>query len=393
MNQNRFTEYAPGEFVTTTVDGYETPSFIPDYLDTIELDQGDFTKQIGQAMRMLGALDYLGPKAGSSTMLIEAFARKEAVHSSRIEGTQVTLSDMYRYEAQQAVGEASSDNEGARQAKNYLKALQTGLTAIEPDEQITVDTLCDMHSILLDGVRSEDPSPGEIRESQNYLAPFEDADISQATFVPPPPTQAREKLDALLEYTNVPQPIHSLIKLGLIHYQFETIHPFRDGNGRLGRLLVSLELQREELLTEPHLYLSAYFNEYRGDYTNLLTQVRTHGAWDDWLHFFLRGIWQQAKEGVTRGEQLLELRREYVTEYQTHRSEYILPLTQQLFKNPYITAKQAEQQFEFSHTTAYSLIETLEEDGVLTEVESGGSSRLYQATEIYELLDKPLSDS
>jgi Fic family protein len=393
MDQDRFTENAPGELVTTTVDGYESPSFIPDDLDTIELDQGDFTKEIGQAMRMLGALEYLGPKAGSSTMLIEAFARKEAVQSSRIEGTQVTLSDMYRYEAQQAVGEASSDNEGARQAENYLTALQTGLNAIDQDEQITTDTLCEMHSTLLDGVRSEDPSPGEIRDIQNYLAPFEAADISQATFVPPPPEQAHDKLDELLEYTNVPQPIHSLIKLGLIHYQFETIHPFRDGNGRLGRLLVSLGLQREELLTEPYLYLSAYFNEYRNDYTNLLTHVRTRGAWDDWLHFFLRGIWQQAKEAVKRGEQLLELRRKYVTEYQTHRSEYILPLTQQLFKNPYITAKQAEQQFEFSHTTAYSLIETLEDDGVLTEVESDGSSRLYQATDIYELLDQPLPDS
>jgi len=297
MDQDQFTENAPGELVTTTVDGYESFSFIPDDLDAIDLDQGDFTKEIGQAMRMLGALEYLGPKAGSSTMLIEVFARKEAVQSSRIEGTQVTLSDVY------------------------------------------------------------------------------------------------EKLDELLEYTNVPQPIHALIKLGLIHYQFETIHPFRDGNGRLGRLLVSLGLQREELLTEPYLYLSAYFNEYRDDYTNLLTHVRTHGAWDDWLHFFLRGIWQQAKEAVERGEQLLELRRTYVTEYQTHRSEYILPLTQQLFKNPYITAKQAEQQFGFSHTTAYSLIETLEEDGVLTAVESDGSSQLYQATDIYERLDKPLSES
>lgn len=393
MDQNRFTDNAPGELVTTAVDGYESPSFIPDDLDGLELDQGDFTTEIGQAMRMLGALEYLGPKAGSSTMLIEAFARKEAVYSSRIEGTEVTLSDMYRYEAQQTVGEAGSDNEGARQAENYLNALQTGLRAIDRDEQITIDTICNVHSILLDGVRSEDPSPGEIRQSQNYLAPFEDADISQATFVPPPPTQVRDKLDALLEYTNVSQPIHSLLKLGLIHYQFETIHPFRDGNGRLGRLLISLGLQRDELLTEPYLYLSAYFNEYRGDYTNLLTRVRTRGAWDDWLHFFLRGIWQQAKEGVKRGEQLLELRREYVTEYQTHRSAYILPLTQQLFKNPYITAKQAEKQFEFSHTTAYSLIETLEADGVLTEVNSDGSSRLYQATEIYELLDKPLEES
>lgn len=125
MDQNRFTENAPGELVTTTVDGYETLSFLPDNLDVIELDQGDFTKEIGQAMRLLGALEYLGPKAGSSTMLIEAFARKEAVQSSRIEGTQVTLSDMYRYEAQRAVGEASSDSEGARQAENYLNALQT----------------------------------------------------------------------------------------------------------------------------------------------------------------------------------------------------------------------------------------------------------------------------
>lgn len=387
MDKSGFTDAAPGELVQTTVDGYDTPAFVPDELTAIQLDESKFTDEIGQAMRMLGALDYLGPKIGSSTMLVEAFARKEAVQSSRIEGTQVTLSDMYRYEAHRSVGEEMSDDEGARQARNYLSALQTGLNMIETDNKITTDTICRMHSILLDDVRSEDPSPGELRQSQNYLAPFEDAPISQATFVPPPPEEVHTAIESLLEYTMNPQAVHSLIKIGLIHYQFETIHPFRDGNGRLGRLLVSLELQREELLSDPYLYLSAYFNEYRHDYTNLLTQVRTRGDWESWLHFFLRGIWTQATEAVERGERLIELRRTYTDRYQDHRSPYIVPLTQLLFKNPYITAKEIVQRLDCSPPTAYSLIEILEDDGVIDEVESSGESSLYQATEIYKILD------
>ncbi|MFC3958844.1 Fic family protein [Halovivax cerinus] len=392
MDRDQFTEAAPGTLVTTTANGYETPSFVPDSLADVDVDQGELVAEIGQAMRMLGALDYLGPKAGSHTMIIEAFARKEAIYSSRIEGTQVTLSDVYRYEAQRAIGEASGDTEGARQATNYLAALELGLEAIADDERITVDTLCEMQGVLLDDVRSEDPAPGSLRRRQNYLAPFESADIRQATFVPPPPDEVTDLLERLLAYTNDRAAVHSLVTLGLIHYQFETIHPFRDGNGRLGRLLVSLELQREGLLSDPYLYLSAYFNEYRRDYTDLLTRVRTDGAWDEWLGFFIRGIWEQAREGVRRGEALLDLRREYVERYQSHRSDYILPLTQSLFSNPYITPKGATQAFEFSHTTAYSLIETLEADGVLTPVESAGQHQLYQASEIFAHLERPIAD-
>lgn len=392
MDRDQFTDAAPGELVTTTANGHETLSFVPDPLETVDVDQGALVAEIGQAMRMLGALDYLGPKAGSHAMIIEAFARKEAIYSSRIEGTQVTLSDVYRYEAQQAIGEPTGDTEGARQATNYLDALETGLDAIADDERITVGTLCTMQGILLDDVRSEDPAPGTVRRRQNYIAPFESADIRQATFVPPPPDEVSDLLERLLEYTNDRQVVHSLVKLGLIHYQFETIHPFRDGNGRLGRLLVSLELQREGVLSDPYLYLSAYFNEYRHDYTSLLTRVRAQGAWDEWLQFFIRGIWEQAREGVLRGEALLKLRREYVERYQSHRSNYILPLTQQLFKNPYITPKQAQQEFDFSHTTAYSLIETLEADGVLTEVESEGNNQLYRANEIFTRLENPVAE-
>lgn len=187
MDREDFTESAPGSLVTSTIQGTETPAFVPDDLATIDIDQGRLVNEIGQAMRELGALDHLGPIAGSGNMLIEAFARKEAVQSSRIEGTQVTLADVYRYEAEQAVGEDSGDNEGARQAKNYLNALETGLSALESDGQVTRETLCRMHAILLDGVRSEDPSPGEPRTEQNWLAPYEGAQVSDASFVPPPP--------------------------------------------------------------------------------------------------------------------------------------------------------------------------------------------------------------
>ena len=393
MKWSDFTGDAPGELVDTTVNGQTVPAFVPDDLSADVVDDGGFVNEIGQAMRSIGELDALGPIAGSNRMLVEAFARKEAVQSSRIEGTEVTLSDMYRYEAQQSMGEPTARNEGARQAENYLQALDFGLDQISGGETITTSLLCEMHEILLEEVRSEDPSPGELRELQNYIAPFGDAPITQATFVPPPPDTVLEKLDTLLEFTNGRQGIHSLIKIGLIHYQFETIHPFRDGNGRLGRLLISLELQREGLLGEPYLYFSAYFNEYRRDYTRLLDDVRMHGEWGAWIHFFLRAIWKQAKEAKKRAIRLINLRREYTNRYQEHRSPYIVQLTHRLFENPYISAKETQEVLDCSHQTAYNLIETLRDDGVLIETEESEGSILFYAEEIYEILDNPVEDT
>ena len=390
MDAGDFTTDAPGELVDTVVDGQQVPAFVPDDLSADVVDDGRFVTEVGQAMRATGKLDVVGPMAGSNRMLVEAFARKEAVQSSRIEGTEVTLSDMYRYEARQSAGETTRDDDGARQATNYLAALDFGLRAIENGDPITTDLLCDMHGTLLEGVRSGDPDPGAVRDSQNYIAPFEGAPIARATFVPPPPDEAREKLATLLDFANGSQSIHPLVKIGLVHYQFETLHPFRDGNGRLGRLLISLELQREELLGRPYLYFSAYFNEHRPDYIRLLDDVRQRGEWETWIHFFLRGIWTQAQEAQERASRLTDLRRAYTDRYQDHRSPYIVPLTHRLFENPYITATEAQRALECSHQTAYNLIETLREDGVLVEAEDSGEHTLFYAEEIYDVLDDPV---
>lgn len=392
MNAADFAADAPGRLVTTAVDGHETQAFVPDPLPPANLDEGEFIDEVGHAMRALGQLDTIGPLAGSNTMLIEAFARKEAVQSSRIEGTQVTLSDVYLFEARQDTA-ATVDTEGARQAKNYLSALEAGLSAVEDGSDVTTTLLCDMHETLLTGVRSEDPEPGAVRGEQNYLAPYQNAPISQATFVPPPPAEARESLEELLGFVNEGSPVHSLIAIGLVHYQFETIHPFRDGNGRLGRLLISLQLQREQLLPEPYLYLSAYFNEHRADYIRLLDGVRHRGEWDAWLHFFLRGIWQQAREAQIRGQRLLALRQKYTDRYQDHRSPFIVPFTHRLFQNPYVTASEVAAHLECSRQTAYNLIEYLEDDGVLVEADKDGQERLFHATEVYDALDEPIADS
>lgn len=154
---------------------------------------------------------------------------------------------------------------------------------------------------------------------------------------------------------------------------------------------MSLRLQREALLGEPYLYLSAYFNEYGGDYPRLLNGVRTHGDRETWLHFFLRGLWRQAQEAHQRGRKLIALRREYTDRYQDHRSPYIVALTRRLFENPYINATEAQQALDCSRQTAFNLFEVLEDDDVLIAVESGGSNSLFYAKEIYEVLDKPVA--
>ncbi len=387
MDRDDFDEAAPGEIIPTTTPKGTYSAFKPDPLPpTINTEH--LITPLAEATQALGRLHGIGPRVGSREILIEPFIRKEALESSQIEGTHATLSDIYAYEAGQEALIDEDRRQGTQEVVNYLHALTHGLEAITSGERITVELLCDMHYRLLSGVRGDEADPGELRTSQNFIGstPY----IQDARYVPPPPNEVPDLLEDLLTYANQDTDLHPLLQIGLIHYQFETIHPFLDGNGRLGRLLISLLLQRDGLLPEPYLYLSSYFNARRSAYVDHLLAVSQRGDWGEWLLFFLRGVQSQADEAHQRANLLVDLREGYQHRYQSERSENILELVMRLFEDPYLDVNTAADWLDVEYSTANRLVGQLEDDGILEELTGKERNRFYRASEIFEIINKPI---
>jgi len=387
MEQEDFSEMAPGEIVPTTTPKGTYSAYRPDPLPpTISTKQ--LITPLAEATQALGRLHGIGPRVGSREILIEPFIRKEALESSQIEGTHATLSDIYAYQAGQETLIDEDRRQGTQEVVNYLHALTHGLDAITIGDPITVGLLCEMHDRLLSGVRGDKANPGELRTTQNFIGstPY----IQDARYVPPPPNNVLELLEDLLRYTSQDTDLHPLLRIGLIHYQFETIHPFLDGNGRLGRLLISLLLQRDGLLPEPYLYLSSYFNARRSGYVDHLLAVSQHGEWEKWLLFFLRGVQSQADEAHQRANLLVDLREEYQHRYQSERSGNILELVMRLFKHPYLDVNTATGWLDVDYSTANRLVGQLEDDKILEELTGKERNRFYRASEIFEIINKPI---
>lgn len=387
MNRDDFEEAAPGEIVPTTTARGTYSAFRPDPLPP-SIGTNRLITPLAEATQALGRLHGIGPRVGSREILIEPFIRKEALESSQIEGTHATLSDIYAYEAGQ---EGLIDEERRRDTQevvNYLHALTHGLDAITAGNPVTVELLCEMHDRLLSGVRGDEANPGELRTKQNFIGstPY----IQDARYVPPPPNEIPDLLDDLLAYANRDTGLHPLLQIGLVHYQFETIHPFLDGNGRLGRLLISLLSQRDGLLPEPYLYLSSYFNARRSEYVDHLLAVSQRGEWEAWLLFFLRGVQSQADEAHRRANLLVDLREDYQRRYQSERSENVLELVMRLFEDPYLDVNTAADWLDVEYSTANRLVGRLEDDGILEELTGNERNRFYRASEIFEIINNPI---
>jgi Fic family protein len=387
MDRDDFDETAPGEIVPTTTPKGTYSAFQPDPLPpSISTEQ--LITPLAEATQALGRLHGIGPRVGSREILIEPFIRKEALESSQIEGTQATLSDIYAYEAGQEALIAEDRRQGTQEVVNYLHALTHGLGAITSGDPITVELLCQMHYRLLSGVRGDEADPGELRTTQNFIGstPY----IQDARYVPPSPNEIPDLLDDLLTYANRDTDLHPLLQIGLIHYQFETIHPFLDGNGQLGRLLISLLLQRDGLLPEPYLYLSSYFNARRSEYVDHLLAVSQRGDWEEWLLFFLRGVQSQADEAHQRANLLVDLREDYQRRYQGEQSGNILELVMRLFEDPYLDVNTAADWLDIEYSTANRLVGQFEDDGVLEELTGKERNRFYRASEIFTIINKPI---
>lgn len=337
-----------------------------------------------KANRALGRLDDISLVLPDKRLFLYQYVRKEAVLSSQIEGTQSSLSDLLLFELDEAPGVPLDD---VREVSNYVAALEHGLRRIREGElPLSLRLLREMHAILMRGGRGANKAPGEFRRGQVWLGGSSPA---SARFVPPPPDRLMECLDPFerfLHADNDQSPV--LEKAGLAHVQFETIHPFMDGNGRLGRLLITLLLCSEEVLREPMLYLSLYFKQNRDEYYDRLQRVRTEGDWEGWLQFFLQGIADTARLATNTARRLLELFEQDREKLQALKrgAGSAIRVQQYLQAHPIASAKDMAATLELSRPAVRSALARLEAAGMVREITGRQRYKLFAYDKYLEIL-------
>ena len=330
---------------------------------------------LSAADRELGRLEGSIQTLPNPNLFVLMFVRREAVLSSQIEGTQSSLNDLLQAEARIFNPYRPAD---VSEVSNYVRALNHGLELLA-NQPISVDSILATHEQPMRGVRGTDLFPGKLRTNQVWIGPPE-ATLRDATFVPPPPEAVRPALDDLESYIRTPDATPSLIKAGLAHAQFETIHPFFDGNGRMGRLLITLMLCQEQILTKPVLYLSHFLKARRSDYYAALQAVRDAGDWEGWLKFFLTGVIQVAHESSQTARRIVLLReevRERLLSRLGRAGANGLRLHEQLFHTPIIAANQAAELLGVTYSAANRLIDAMVREDVLIELTGNTRNRRF----------------
>ncbi len=317
------------------------------------------------------------------SLLVGPYVRREAVQSSRIEGTrtdfdELMLSDLALADALDAMP-ASAD---LREVRNYVTALEFGVGRLS-DLPLSLRLVRELHARLLEGVRGNVADPGNFRKSQNWIG-SPGSTLMTASYVPPPPAEMMECLVDWEGFLHERKTLPDLIQCALMHEQFEAIHPFLDGNGRVGRLLITLFLIERGRLSQPLLYLSDYIERHRSEYYEALQRVRTHGEWRGWLLYFLRGVHETADRATAQAKSLLDLREGYRKQFVGR--VRLLALVDALFENPYLTAQRAAQVLGVTQPTARREIAALESTGDLTERTGKSWGRVWAATRIAALL-------
>jgi Fic family protein len=380
-----FNDNSPGRLVPTERGAL---AFVPDPAPgSLSLDSAT-VRALASAERALGQLTGTLRAAGRQVnphLVSSPLQRREALASSRMEGTHASPEQLVLLELEpNKSGQASAHTE-TREVLNYVRALTYGTQRLS-ELPICLRFIKELHGILMDGVRG-DERPGEFRDVQNFIGASQD--IREARFVPPPVSEMTRCLDELEQYISSPdQDLPLLVRSALIHYQFETIHPFRDGNGRVGRLLIPLLLCSYDKLEAPALYLSAHLERRRSEYTDLMLNVSRTGDFHAWVRFFLESVESSALESITRAEALLKLREEYHRKLRSARSSGLLAkLVDALFERPSIHIAAAAKLLELTPASASANVKKLVEAGILIEVTGRKRDQLFVAREILAVAD------
>lgn len=371
-----------GKFVTQPA-GYK--AFVPKPLPPSPLIQYDEELQslLSTADRSLARLDGITTVLPNPDLFIAMYVKKEALLSSQIEGTQASLEGVLEFEADLIPKENLDE---IKEVINYVRALNHGIERLK-ELPMSLRLIKEIHKILLEGTRGEHRNPGQFRRSQNWIGPS-GFPLSEAIFVPPPPDLVIPAMGELEKFLHQESNIPPLVKIGLIHAQFETIHPFLDGNGRIGRLLITFYLFWKEILSKPLLYLSFYLKKKRPEYYDLLMKVRIDGAWEEWIKFFLKGISDTSEEAAKSAREIIQLKEKLMAElYKSSiASIYAVRLIDLLFETPLISIKEIIDKLKISKEAANELVKKFEKVDILKEITGKQRYKKYSFKQYIEII-------
>ena len=340
-----------------------------------------------QAVLALGRLDGAVQILPNPELFVFMYVRKEAVLSSQIEGTQSSLQNLLAAEARLNDPDAPAD---VSEVLNYVRAMQHGLTRLA-DLPVSIRLIREIHQVLMDGVRGGTLAPGELRSSQNWIGPG-GSTLLDAVFVPPPPMEVPQALSDLERFLHSNTRLPVLVQVALAHAQFETIHPFLDGNGRVGRLLITFLLVERRLQQRPVLYLSHFFKRHRAEYYDRLQSVRDEGDWEGWLAFFLKGVAEVGEEATKTAAAILQMREEYrraISREMGRASGNGHAVMDRLFDHPVINVATVRDWLNCTSAAANTLVGRLEKLGVLREVTGYSRNRRFRFDPYFRLFEEP----
>ncbi len=326
--------------------------------------EGALQNLLSQADMALARLDGMGYFLPNADLFIAMYVRKEALLSSQIEGTQASLEDIFEYES----GDKPENINDVAEVINYIRALNYGMDRLKT-LPMSLRLIKEIHGVLMQGTRGGNKTPGEFRKMQNWIGP-PGSTLKDARYIPPPPHEVVKTMGDLEQYIHKGRKLPVLIDCGLVHYQFESIHPFLDGNGRVGRLLITFYLYFREVLHRPLLYLSYYFKKNRQEYYDRLNMVRDKGDYEQWIAFFLKGVVETADSAVETARKILELQtkhRELLWKKKLS-SPLAVGILERLFQKPYVSVNDVAKEFSISFQAASTLVSQLEGAGILHEI-------------------------
>jgi Fic family protein len=361
-------------------------AFIPSDLPptpVINIDP-EMQKLLEDATMLLSRLDGIAYTLPNSEIFIAMYVKKEALLSSQIEGTQASLEDIFEFER----GAKPENINDVNEVVNYIKALNYGITRLA-EIPMCLKLIKELHTILLQKTRGAEKTPGEFKKSQNWIGAA-GCNLNTAAFVPPPPKEAETAMGHLEKYMHKKSRLPVLIDCALIHYQFETIHPFLDGNGRLGRLLITFYLYWKDILKKPLLYMSYYLKKNRLEYYDRLTLVRKNNDYEQWIKFFLQGIIEISKAAIENTRKILDLKEQHQKIILKHKVPTItkIMLLNKLFNTPIISVNEIQKEFKISHQSASKLISNFEQLGILKEITGKKRDRKFAYYKYLEILSE-----